>query len=67
MRCRGVGAHHHQQVGVAANGRYLTLTSCAPKLNMLERIIAYAIFDSFTPTSAGPPASLAAPTVGASS
>ncbi len=56
-----------QQVGVAANGRYLTLTSCAPKLNMLERIIAYAVFDSFTPTSAGPPASLAAPTVGASS
>jgi len=47
-----------QQVGVAANGRYLTLTSCAPKLNMLERIIAYAVFDSFTPTSAGPPASL---------
>ena len=56
-----------QQVGVEANGRYLTLTSCAPKLNMLERIIAYAVFDSFTPTSAGPPASLAAPTVGASS
>ena len=47
-----------QQVGMAANGRYLTLTSCAPKLNMLERIIAYAVFDSFTPTSAGPPASL---------
>jgi sortase A len=40
---------------------------CAPKLNMLERIIAYAVFESFTPTSAGPPASLAAPTVGASS
>ena len=47
-----------QQVGVAANGRYLTLTSCAPKLNMLERIIAYAVFDSFTPTADGPPASL---------
>lgn len=47
-----------QQVGMAANGRYLTLTSCAPKLNMLERIIAYAVFESFTPTSAGPPASL---------
>lgn len=55
-----------QQVGVAANGRYLTLTSCAPKLNMLERIIAYAVFEDFTPTSAGPPASLAAPTQGAS-
>lgn len=47
-----------QQVGMAANGRYLTLTSCAPKLNMLERIIAYAVFESFTPISAGPPASL---------
>ena len=56
-----------QQVGVAANGRYLTLTSCAPKLNMLERIIAYAVFDSLSPPAAGPPASLAAPTVGASS
>ena len=31
------------------------------------RIIAYAIFDGFTPTADGPPASLAAPTVGASS
>lgn len=54
-----------QKVGVQANGRYLTLTSCAPKLNMLERIIAYAVFDSFTPASAGPPASLSAPTQGA--
>lgn len=47
-----------QQVGVDANGRYLTLTSCAPKLNMLERIIAYAVFDTFTPTADGPPAAL---------
>ena len=54
-----------QQVGIEANGRYLTLTSCAPKLNMLERIIAYAIFEDFTPTADGPPASLAAPTLGA--
>jgi len=46
--------------GVAANGRYLTLTSCAPKLNSLERIIAYAVFDEFTPTAAGPPAALTA-------
>ncbi|CAN7144621.1 class E sortase [Microbacterium sp. LjRoot45] len=47
-----------QQVGVAADGRYLTLTSCAPKLNMLERIIAYALFEDFTPRADGPPASL---------
>ncbi len=47
-----------QQVGVAADGRYLTLTSCAPKFNMLERIIAYALFEDFTPRTDGPPASL---------
>lgn len=47
-----------QQVGLEADGRYLTLTSCAPKLNMLERIIAYALFESFTPRADGPPASL---------
>jgi sortase A len=44
--------------GVAADGRYLTLTSCAPKLNALERIVAYALFEGFTPTADGPPASL---------
>ena len=54
------------RVGVAANGRYLTLTSCAPKFNVLERIIAYAVFEDFTPAASGPPASLAAPTQGAS-
>ena len=54
-----------QQVGVEANERYLTLTSCAPKLDMLERIIAYAVFEDFTPTADGPPASLAPPTQGA--
>ena len=48
------------QPGVEADGRYLTLTSCAPKLNSLERIIAYAVFDEFTPTADGPPASLTA-------
>jgi len=47
-----------QQPSMAADERYLTLTSCAPKLNMLERIIAYAVFEEFTPTADGPPASL---------
>lgn len=47
-----------QEVGVEADGRYLTLTSCAPKLNALERIIAYAVFEDFTPRADGPPASL---------
>lgn len=47
-----------QKPDVEVEGRYLTLTSCAPKLNMLERIIAYAVFESFTPRADGPPASL---------
>lgn len=53
-----------QEIGVEANGRYLTLTSCAPKLNMLERIIAYALFDEFTPRADGPPAALTDPSEG---
>ncbi|MGB4779873.1 class E sortase [Microbacterium sp.] len=55
-----------QQLNVAANGRYLTLTSCAPKLDMLERIIAYAVFEDFTPTAGGPPAALTEPVDGGS-
>ncbi len=47
-----------QQLGTTPDGRYLTLTSCAPKFNMLERIIAYALFEDFTPRTAGAPASL---------
>ena len=47
-----------QKIGAAPDERYLTLTSCAPKLNMLERIIAYAVFDEFTPRGAGAPAAL---------
>ncbi|MFT4214414.1 MAG: class E sortase [Microbacterium sp.] len=50
-----------QQLGIEANARYLTLTSCAPKYNMLERIIAYALFESFTPVADGPPDSLTPP------
>jgi len=47
-----------QEVAVAPDGQYLTLTSCAPKLNMLERIIAYALFEDFTPRPEGPPPAL---------
>lgn len=46
------------EVGVEATASYITLTSCAPKLNMLERIIAYGVFESFTPRADGPPAAL---------
>ena len=47
-----------QRADLSADGQYLTLTSCAPKFNMLERIIAYTLFESFTPRDAGAPASL---------
>ncbi len=47
-----------QQEGVAANGRYLTMTSCSPMYSLAERIIGYSVFESFTPRSAGQPASL---------
>ncbi len=47
-----------QASGVASEGRYLTLTSCAPKFDVLERVVAYAVFEDFTPLGAGPPASL---------
>lgn len=49
-----------QRPTVAANGRYLTLTSCAPKFNMLERIIGYALFESYTPRANGAPTSVTA-------
>lgn len=56
----GVLAPVPQQVGVAANGRYLTMTSCSPMYSKAERIVAYSSFESFTPRSAGAPSSLAA-------
>lgn len=37
---------------------YITMTSCSPMYAMTERIVAYGIFESFTPRSAGTPASL---------
>jgi sortase A len=45
---------------VPADGRYITMTSCSPMYAMTERIVAYGVFDSFTPRGDGPPASLAA-------
>ena len=40
--------------------RFLTLTSCNPRFGAEERIIAYAVMDSWQPLSAGPPAEIAA-------
>jgi sortase A len=48
-----------QQPNVPAGDRYITLTSCSPKLAMTERIIGYGLFESYTPHEAGPPTSLA--------
>ncbi len=47
-----------QEPGVPAGNAYITLTSCHPRWTMDERIVAYGVFDSFTPRTAGPPASL---------
>jgi sortase A len=49
-----------QAPGVAATDRVMTMTSCNPKFSASERIIAYAVFESWQPTSAGPPAAITA-------
>ena len=47
-----------QEVGVSANDRYLTMTSCSPMYSLAERIVGYSAFESFTPRAAGAPAAL---------
>lgn len=39
--------------------RIITLTSCNPLYSTAERVIAYGVFESWRPTSAGPPDALA--------
>ncbi len=46
--------------GVTPTERFLTMTSCNPRFGAEERIIAYALLDSWRPASAGPPAEIAA-------
>ena len=41
-----------------AGSRYITMTSCSPMYSMTERIVAYGVFESFTPRASGPPAAL---------
>lgn len=36
-----------------AGERYLTMTSCSPRFSLAERIVAYAVFDSFLPRATG--------------
>lgn len=45
---------------VAPVDRLITLTSCNPLLSTAERIIAYGVFESWQPRSAGPPTEIAA-------
>lgn len=47
------------QPELSATDRIITLTSCNPLLSTAERIIAYGVFESWQPTSAGPPEGLA--------
>ena len=51
-----------QAMGVPAGTAYITLTSCSPLFAMTERIVAYGVFESFTPRGAGEPSSLQAVT-----
>ena len=46
--------------GVAPTQRILTLTTCNPLYSTAERSIAYAVYESWQPLSAGPPAEIAA-------
>ncbi|MCR2762735.1 class E sortase [Microbacterium sp. zg.B48] len=41
-----------------ATDKLITMTTCSPRYGFSERVIAYGVFESFTPRSAGPPASL---------
>lgn len=47
-----------REQGIEANGRYLTMTTCSPRYGFSERLVAYAVFESFTPGAEGAPASL---------
>jgi len=42
-----------------ASERLISLTTCNPLHSTAERVVAYGVFDSFQPTSAGPPAEIA--------
>lgn len=61
VRPTGVGVKDPvpQSSGTAATDRVMTMTSCNPKFSAAERIIAYSVFESWQPTSAGPPAQIA--------
>jgi sortase A len=47
-----------QAMDVPAGTSYITMTSCSPMYSLAERIVAYGVFDSFTPRTAGEPPAL---------
>ena len=49
-----------QAMDVPEGTAYITMTSCSPMYSLAERIVAYGVFESFTPRSAGEPSSLQA-------
>jgi sortase A len=46
-------------VAAASTDRLITLTSCNPKFSAAERIIAFGVYTSWQPLSAGAPAEIA--------
>ncbi len=40
-----------QDASGAVTGKYITLTTCSPRYGSTERLIAYGVFESFTPTT----------------
>ncbi len=42
-----------QAMDVPAGTPYITMTSCSPMFSLAERIVAYGVFESFTPRTAG--------------
>ncbi len=48
-----------QNSSVEPTARIMTLMSCNPKWSTAERIIAYAVLESWQPISAGPPSEIA--------
>jgi sortase A len=51
-------------VSATSGDRLITLTSCNPMFTAQERIVAYGVFDSWQPLTAGAPAELAAAGIG---
>jgi sortase A len=62
VRPTGVGviAPVPQNDGASPGDRIMTMTSCNPMFSAAERIIAYSVYDGFSPRAGGPPDEIAA-------